>query len=67
MEVAMATVPGPNPDKPLPRPSAPAEEPPEPVEEPDHVGPDRSDDPGWLPKPYDPDREYEEPGVPIGL
>jgi hypothetical protein len=63
----MATVPGPNPDRPVPRPGAPAEEPPyEPVEEPDHVGPDRNDDPGWLPKPYDPNREYEEPGVPIG-
>lgn len=64
----MATVPGPNPDKPLPQPGAPGEEPPyEPEEEPDHVGPDRSDDPGWWPKPYDPQREYEEPGIPIGV
>jgi len=69
MEVVfMATVPGPNPDKPLPRPGAPAEEPPhEPIEEPDHVGPDRADDPRWLPQPYDPERERDERGVPIGL
>lgn len=62
----MATVPGPRPDRPLPRPGAPAQEPEyTPEEEPDVVGPER-DEPGWLPKPYDPDREYEEPGVPIG-
>src|SRR5690625_4038165 len=69
MEVVfMATVPGPNPDKPLPRPGAPAEEPPhEPIEEPDHVGPDRADDPRWVPQPYDPERERDERGVTIGL
>jgi len=65
---AIATVPGPNPDKPLPQPGAPGKEiPVEPEEEPDHIGPERSDDPDWLPKPYDPEREYEEPGVPLGL
>jgi hypothetical protein len=57
----MATVPGPQPDGPLPRPGAPAEEPPweEEYEDPEPTGPD------WLPKPYDPEREFEEPGVPI--
>src|SRR5690606_34276186 len=64
----MATVPGPNRDKPLPRPGAPAQEPPyEPEEEPDVVGPERPDSPDWLPKPYDPEREVAEPGIPIGV
>lgn len=63
----MATVPGPNPDQPLPIPGAPGQEPPhEPEEERETVGPER-DDPGWVPEPYDPEREISEPGVPIGI
>ncbi|HEX7048997.1 MAG TPA: hypothetical protein VF188_02195 [Longimicrobiales bacterium] len=63
----MATVPGPNPDKPVPKPGAPGVEPPyEPEEEPEPVGPERSEEPDWMPKPYDPDREFAEPGIPIG-
>ena len=59
----MATVPGPRPDRPLPTPGAPEEAPvEEPVEEP---GTERIAQPDWLPTPYDPDREYEEPGVPV--
>jgi hypothetical protein len=62
----MATVPGPQPDKPLPRPGAPGIEPPyEEEEQGDPSTPRRGDEPDWLPKPYDPEREYEEPGVPI--
>ena len=56
----MATVPGPQPDRPLPIPGAPAEEPVhEPIEEPDFSDPYRSDEPDWLPKPYEPEREHE--------
>lgn len=63
----MATVPGPRPDRPLPMPGAPGKEPPrEPEEEPEIVEPETPDEPGWLPQPYDPEREYEEPGIPIG-
>jgi hypothetical protein len=59
----MATVPGPGPD--LPRPGPPAEEPMyEPEEEQEYADPDQ-DQPGWMPKPYDPERELEEPGVPL--
>jgi hypothetical protein len=60
----MATIPGPGPDQPLPRPGAPAEEP---IHTPDEgdIGDPQHDDPEWMPKPYDPEREYEEPGVPL--
>lgn len=63
----MATVPGPRPNRPLPTPGAPAERPiEEPIEEPGPVGPERrSTDPDWMPKPYDPDREEEEVGIPL--
>jgi hypothetical protein len=61
----MATVPGPGHDGPLPRPGAPAEEPlHSPDEEQELADPER-DEPAWLPKPYDPEREFEEPGVPL--
>lgn len=59
----MATVPGPQPDKPLPRPGAPGIEPP--IEEEEPVAEPQPDEPDWLPKPYDPEREYVEPGVPL--
>ncbi|HWV56576.1 MAG TPA: hypothetical protein VNZ57_03815 [Longimicrobiales bacterium] len=62
----MATVPGPQPDKPLPRPGAPGIEPPyEEEEDPGVVEPARREEPDWLPKPYDPEREVVEPGVPL--
>lgn len=62
----MATVPGPQPDKRPPIPGAPGKEPPrEPEEEPGITEPDRHDEPDWMPKPYDPEREVEEPGVPL--
>ncbi len=64
----MATVPGPRPDQPLPTPGAPAERPieEEPYEEPGWAEPERGREPGWLPQPYEPDREEEEVGLPIG-
>jgi len=60
----MATVPGPDPDKPLPRPSAPGIEPEH--EEERFASPDE-DRPSWLPEPYDPDREFAEPALPAGV
>jgi hypothetical protein len=64
----MATVPGPQQDRPLPKPGAPGIEPPheeEYEEGPEVPEPHRRDNPDWLPKPYDPERELSEPGVPI--
>jgi hypothetical protein len=57
----MASVPGPDPDKPLPRPGAPAQEP-EHDEERWEAAPEEA--PLWLPEPWDPAREYEEQGEP---
>ena len=63
----MATVPGPDPDRPLPRPDAPAVEPEyEPDEEEQFAAPEE-DRPGWLPEPYEPSREVEEPILPAGV
>lgn len=62
----MATVPGPDPDKPLPRPDAPAVEPEYEPEEEQFANPDE-DRPEWLPEPYDPDREIVEPELPAGV
>lgn len=62
----MATVPEPRPDRPLPTPGAPAERPvEEPMEDPGIDSPERIAQPDWMPTPYDPEREYEEPGVPV--
>ena len=62
----MATVPGPDPDKPLPRPGAPGVEPEyEPEEEPFQPG--QEDRPEWLTEPYDPSREYVDPGLPAAV
>jgi hypothetical protein len=52
----MASVPGPDPDRPLPRPAAPAQEPER--EEQWEAAPDEA--PSWLPEPYDPAREQKE-------
>ncbi len=64
----MATVPGPRPDQPLPPPGVPAERPPEeePYEEPGWAEPERGSEPDWLPRPYEPEREGEEVGTPVG-
>lgn len=61
----MATVPGPDPDKPLPRPGAPAVEPEYEPEEEQYASPDEN--PSWMPEPYDPEREYAEPAMPAGV
>jgi hypothetical protein len=62
----MATVPGPQPDAPLPIPGEPGEEI---VHESEEQGtePYRGDDPDWLPRPYEPEREreYEEFAEPV--
>jgi hypothetical protein len=61
----MATVPGPDPDKPLPRPGAPAVEP---EYEPEEVEFDPAEEkPGWMSEPYDPSREFVEPDIPVGV
>ncbi|MEX2282246.1 MAG: hypothetical protein WEE89_07160 [Gemmatimonadota bacterium] len=62
----MASVPGPDPDRPLPRPAAPEQEPEHEEEEQWESAPDEA--PSWLPEPYDPSREhreYETPAVPL--
>ena len=62
----MATVPGPDPDKPLPRPGAPAIEPEyEPEEE--SYEPPEEERPEWLTEPYDPSKEYVEPELPVAV
>jgi hypothetical protein len=65
----MATVPGPDPDKPLPIPSAPGEEPTyEPFEEPGIGDPGwGGSEPDWMPTPYVPEREEEETALPLGV
>lgn len=65
----MATVPGPDPDRPLPRPDAPGIEPQEEPSEDDRriATPEREADPPWLPEPYDPERETIEPEAPVLL
>ena len=60
----MATVPGPDPDKPLPRPGTPAIEP---EYEPEEEFSDPGDQPGWMSEPYDPSREYAEPDLPVAV
>ena len=62
----MATVPGPDPDRPLPRPGAPGIEPEYEPDEEQRAAPGE-DQPGWIPEPYDPEREYEEPALPAGV
>ena len=64
----MATVPGPRPDEPLPTPGTPAERPTEdqPIEEPQWREPEHGAEPDWLPGPYEPERQEEEVGWPIG-
>jgi len=61
----MATVPGPDPDKPLPRPGAPAVEPEYEPEQEEYEPAEEK--PGWMSEPYDPSREYVEPGLPVGV
>lgn len=65
----MATVPGPDPNKPLPIPDAPAQEPPR--EEPERYepAPRRSDDdPDFAPpERWTPEKEEEEVGTPTPL
>ena len=63
----MATVPGPDPDKPLPRPGAPGVEPEYEPEEEGFDMPSEDDRPGWMSEPYDPSKEYVEPDVPAGV
>jgi hypothetical protein len=65
----MATVPGPQPDRPLPTPGAPEEPPYEREREDERVAspPDREADPSWLPEPYSPEREQVEPDLPAGV
>jgi hypothetical protein len=65
----MASVPGPQPDRPLPPPGVPEEPPYEREEQDEQVAsPPREDtDPGWLPEPYSPDREHAEPDLPAGV
>ncbi len=60
----MATVPGPDPDRPLPRPGAPGIDP---EYEPDEQFGSPDESPDWMPEPYDPEREYEEPAMPAGV
>lgn len=62
----MASVPGPDPDRPLPRPGAPALEPPREDDESWEASPDE-DRPSWMPDPYDPQREHEEQDLPAGV
>jgi len=64
MEEVMASVPGPDPNKPLPRPGAPGLEPPH-EDEGWEAAPD--DAPSWLPEPYSPEREVQEEDVPLGV
>lgn len=61
----MATVPGPDPDRPLPRPDAPGIAPEHEPDEEQFASPDER--PSWLSEPYDPEREYEEPEIPTGV
>lgn len=62
----MATVPGPDPDKPLPRPGAPGVEP---EYEPEDVPsePAQEERPEWMSEPYDPSREFTEPELPAAV
>lgn len=62
----MATVPGPNPDRPLPTPGSPAERPLE-TEEDDRREAGPEERPAWEPEPYDPERELVEPDVPAAV
>jgi hypothetical protein len=61
----MASVPGPDPNKPLPKPGAPGQEPEHEEEEPWELAPDEA--PSWLPEPYEPARENQEQDVPAAL
>ena len=66
----MATVPAPGTDRPLPIPGPPAERPLPDREEEDEeqvASPDREDPPAWEPEPYDPDREFVEPDLPVAV
>jgi hypothetical protein len=62
----MASVPGPNPDRPFPPPGAPAERP-----DPEHDEEERRAadpaQPEWVPEPYDPDHERVEPALPAAV
>jgi hypothetical protein len=62
----MATVPGPDPDRPLPRPGAPGIEP-EYAPDEEQVASPGEGDPSWMPEPYDPEREFVEPALPAGV
>lgn len=62
----MATVPGPDPDRPFPRPGEPGIEPQYEPDEEQQASPGE-DPPSWLPEPYDPDREVVEPALPAGV
>jgi hypothetical protein len=60
----MASVPGPDPNKPLPRPGAPGLEPEHEEEESWVAAPE---EPSWMPEPYEPSREHEEQDLPVGI
>ena len=62
----MATVPGPDPDRPLPRPGTPAIEPEYEPEEEEITDPGE-DQPSWMSEPYDPSREFTEPDLPVAV
>jgi hypothetical protein len=62
----MASIPGPDPDRPFPRPGPPAEQPfPEHDEEERRAAEPES--PDWSPEPYDPERERVEPALPAAV
>jgi hypothetical protein len=67
----MATVPGPDPNKPPPIPGAPAQEPPREEPEPERYEPSprRGDEPepAWAPERWTPEKEEEEVGAPTPL
>lgn len=61
----MASVPGPDPNRPLPRPDAPGKEPEHEEEEHWEAAPHTA--PSWLPEPYEPAREHEEKDLPAAV
>lgn len=65
----MATVPGPDPNKPLPRPDAPGIEPEREEDEKYEPSPRREEeDPGFDPvEPWSPEREEQEEDMPVPL
>lgn len=62
----MATVPGPNPDRPLPTPGITEEPVREHEDDERHASPSEPA-PSWEPEPYDPERELVEPETPAAV